>query len=554
MQYNSASRFKNLLFKPNALTGTKLLKWNSEWHFFKRAYEKPLLQLYAQTLQKREEEWKQLQKVTLKQQKKEEEKLVKKELTIEKTFARKRMLEWFQENKHSFKELKKLTEHPFEDFFMKYVRDNLDYSQHLDSIEEILDSEAPALEEAGLGPIPHTSEFWKPNPSSHESDQLRGRLEALKLKAQVVMSLKKKAGLPVEWVHGRLTTQINAIQKYISEDSQIVQLLKYQDIPNDVIQHMVRLYGLWIHKEFRLTGDWTQANISEPPPSLLAVTLTEETRDPHTEKVSQQHEWDLSPPRIQALSSTSLNPAKDLTLSAILAKKKQLKFPSPVASLTDEEPIEFITVQFDEEEFKHERRKDLMESKVKMRVKLSAFKLSPLVTARLVALVGSRYDPETGILTIVGDKHNTRHRNWMYVKILFQELLQQAHMIDPRFVPIEDLERSAAETRPRDTTPPPYEAVDEDGIWRNYVKFVDGYQLGEYDLAQRWMDLTEGGGGVAGRKGTNQGSEDDDEGKTKYVVFRMGALPDPKEDAFVSSSNVLSSLKYKRSDVMSRSL
>eukprot|EP01102_Stenamoeba_stenopodia_P014087 TRINITY_DN4649_c0_g1_i1.p1 TRINITY_DN4649_c0_g1~~TRINITY_DN4649_c0_g1_i1.p1 ORF type:complete len:128 (-),score=35.50 TRINITY_DN4649_c0_g1_i1:51-434(-) len=127
-------------------------------------------------------------------------------------------------------------------------------------------------------------------------------------------------------------------------------------------------------------------------------------------------------------------------------------------------------------------------------------------------------------------------------------------MIDPRFVPIEDLERSAAETRPRDTTPPPYEAVDEDGIWRNYVKFVDGYQLGEYDLAQRWMDLTEGGGGVAGRKGTNQGSEDDDEGKTKYVVFRMGALPDPKEDAFVSSSNVLSSLKYKRSDVMSRSL
>jgi len=123
-----------------------------------------------------------------------------------------------------------------------------------------------------------------------------------------------------------------------------------------------------------------------------------------------------------------------------------------VAALTNEEPIEFITVEFDKEEFKHERRKSLLESKVKMRVKLSAFKLSDLVTARLVALAGSRYDSEvlifeetmkihmreiysianvqclllqTGILTLVGDKYNNRHHNWMYTKLLFQELLQQ---------------------------------------------------------------------------------------------------------------------------------
>lgn len=542
MQFNSASRFKNLLFKPQTLAGTKLLKWNTEWHFFKRAYERPLLQLYAQSLQKREEEWRQLNNQTLKQQKKEEARLLKKELSAEKQFAKKRMLEWFQDNTHSWKELKRLTENPFEEFFMSYVRQNLDYSQHLDSIEEILDSEAPALEEAGLGPIPHTSEFWKPTTSSNESDQLRGRLEALRLKAQVIMSLKKKAGLPVEWVHARLIAQVNALQKYISEDSQIVQLLKYQDIPNDVIQHMVRLYGLWIHKEFRLTGDWTQANISEHPPSILALALTEEPKDPHTEMISQQYEWDTAPPRIQPFSSTSLNPNKDLALNAILAKKKKLKFPSPVASLTDEEPIEFITVEFDQEEFKHERRKNLIESKVKMRVKLSAFKLPPLVAARLIALAGPRYDPETGVLTIVGDKYNIRHHNWIYTKLLFQELLQQAHMIDPRFVPIDDLERSPVETKPRDIAPPPYNPVDEDGLWRNYVKFVDGYQLGECDLGSRWMDVKEEDGNDTGAAAGGGGGLADDEDKSKYVVFRVGSLPHPKENAVVSSSEALSSL------------
>eukprot|EP00008_Paramoeba_atlantica_P003071 CAMPEP_0201489034 /NCGR_PEP_ID=MMETSP0151_2-20130828/20983_1 /ASSEMBLY_ACC=CAM_ASM_000257 /TAXON_ID=200890 /ORGANISM="Paramoeba atlantica, Strain 621/1 / CCAP 1560/9" /LENGTH=277 /DNA_ID=CAMNT_0047874499 /DNA_START=636 /DNA_END=1469 /DNA_ORIENTATION=+ len=73
--------------------------------------------------------------------------------------------------------------------------------------------------------------------------------------------------------------------------------------------------------------------------------------------------------------------------------------------------------------------------KVVMKLKLADLNLPPIVRERFLALVGPRYDPETDILKLVGNKYQNKRLNSVYLKQVMKELLNESFLASPHYVP-----------------------------------------------------------------------------------------------------------------------
>jgi hypothetical protein len=113
--------------------------------------------------------------------------------------------------------------------------------------------------------------------------------------------------------------------------------------------------------------------------------------------------------------------------------------PTPVidgerTKLSDENPIMFsyhiwpINRDFPRRRFR--------ERKMKMMVKVSALKLPPPVLERFKGLAGSRYNPETDVLTLVSSLFPTKTDNKFVVKRRLRQLLEEAWKADPNYLPL----------------------------------------------------------------------------------------------------------------------
>jgi len=77
--------------------------------------------------------------------------------------------------------------------------------------------------------------------------------------------------------------------------------------------------------------------------------------------------------------------------------------------------------------------------KVILRVNIDAFDLPQVVEQRLAALTGKRYNPFTKVLTLVCDNQKEQSDNKFQAKRLFNEILYEACLADPNFVPTKPL-------------------------------------------------------------------------------------------------------------------
>lgn len=85
-------------------------------------------------------------------------------------------------------------------------------------------------------------------------------------------------------------------------------------------------------------------------------------------------------------------------------------------------------------------------TQVIMRVHVPALGLTKPALNRLIELVGPRYDPQTEVLKLVGDRHPNKKLNKLYVQQMFRELVSNALLADPNYVPLSDLNASDVTT------------------------------------------------------------------------------------------------------------
>ena len=127
----------------------------------------------------------------------------------------------------------------------------------------------------------------------------------------------------------------------------------------------------------------------------------------------------------------------------------------PPAARTQFHPIEFTTFTNMDPDYVMGplARRKFVERKVVMRVFVPALGLPTPAVARLKQLTGSRFNERTGMLKLVGDKHSNKWTNKQYVKELFRELVHNAMLADPNYVPISDLSADIRELIPRPELP-----------------------------------------------------------------------------------------------------
>ncbi|KAL6077817.1 ATP citrate lyase subunit 1 [Balamuthia mandrillaris] len=125
-------------------------------------------------------------------------------------------------------------------------------------------------------------------------------------------------------------------------------------------------------------------------------------------------------------------------------------------------------------------RRNFLERKIRLKVLVPLLGLKPAVEQRLVSLVGPRYDPSTGILTIVADRQPTKEQNAQHAKMIFRELLKEAFMADPQFVPLDDLHTP---TRNLISAPmlPPEEEYEYDHVLMEQPIDTEGLTLKEIE-------------------------------------------------------------------------
>ena len=127
----------------------------------------------------------------------------------------------------------------------------------------------------------------------------------------------------------------------------------------------------------------------------------------------------------------------------------------PPAARTHFHPIEFTTFTNMDPDYVMGplARRKFAERKVVLRVWVPALGLPTPAVARLKQLTGSRFNEKTGMLKLVGDKHSNKWTNKQYVKELFRELVHNAMLADPNYVPISDLSADIRELIPRPELP-----------------------------------------------------------------------------------------------------
>eukprot|EP00026_Physarum_polycephalum_P002164 Phypoly_transcript_02169.p1 GENE.Phypoly_transcript_02169~~Phypoly_transcript_02169.p1 ORF type:complete len:926 (+),score=218.46 Phypoly_transcript_02169:32-2809(+) len=73
--------------------------------------------------------------------------------------------------------------------------------------------------------------------------------------------------------------------------------------------------------------------------------------------------------------------------------------------------------------------------KVVMRVYIPPLELPPVVEKRLKLLLGPRYDHARKVVTLTGSDRHTQKDNKAYLKLLFREVLHEAWLADPNYIP-----------------------------------------------------------------------------------------------------------------------
>jgi Mitochondrial ribosomal subunit protein len=92
------------------------------------------------------------------------------------------------------------------------------------------------------------------------------------------------------------------------------------------------------------------------------------------------------------------------------------------------------------------KRTQFAQRKVRLAVDMYQFDLAPAVYRRLASLAERRFNPSTGVLTLVADAYPSSAVNRRYALQLFRALLSEALLADPRFVPLSDLHTPVDQT------------------------------------------------------------------------------------------------------------
>ncbi len=79
------------------------------------------------------------------------------------------------------------------------------------------------------------------------------------------------------------------------------------------------------------------------------------------------------------------------------------------------------------------------ERRVALHAKVNALGLSKPAKDRLIAMVGSRYDPQTGVLKLVCDSQRTKEENKYFVKSMMRSLLAEAWKAEPTYLPMDPI-------------------------------------------------------------------------------------------------------------------